>query len=58
MLKDNGERGWSYARLARETGLSEYGLNKLLNGKVPNPRLSTINAVLRALDMETIDIQK
>ena len=39
------ERGLTGYKIAEETGLSEVGVNKIINGKSKNPRSSTLEII-------------
>lgn len=45
-------RGWSVAELARQSNLSHAAINKVESGEVETPRLSTLQALADALEVD------
>ena len=50
------ERGWTYRDLARETGISLTNISRIMAGIVTDPRLSTIEAIEKALGINIYNI--
>lgn len=46
----------SIYRLAKETGISDSLLGKILSGKVKDPRISTVKQIAKALDVKIDEI--
>lgn len=50
------EKSITIYRLAKETGISDSQLGKILNGITTNPRINTVKAIARALNVSVNDI--
>lgn len=48
-LVDRKRKGRTDAEIAEAAGISKQAFSRLLNGGVPDPRLSTLAAVLKAI---------
>ncbi len=50
------KRNITIYRLAKETGISDSQLGKILNGITTNPRINTVKAIANALNVSVNDI--
>lgn len=50
------KRNITIYRLAKETGISDSKLGKILNGVTVNPRINTVKAIANALHVSVNDI--
>ena len=57
-LVDRKRKGRSDADIAKESGMSPAAFSRLLGGGVPDPRLSTLRAILKALDATLCHFEK
>jgi DNA-binding Xre family transcriptional regulator len=50
------EKGWNMTRLAREANIERATITPLWKGEDANPRMSTLEAIARKLDVEVGDL--
>ena len=58
MKKRKKELGWTNQRLAEESGVPAGTLNKIFNGTTRYPRDETIDALIRAMGLNSYEIEK
>ena len=46
------ENGLTYADLSEASGVSQNSINQIFRGRVPDPRYSTVCAIMRALGLD------